>query len=76
MIIPDANATQDERTYFCVAINQAGYGISSSTLYITPAFVVQPQDIKTTVDTSVAFNCEAQSFPFPSYRWERVPSMV
>ena len=76
LTINDLNATQHGGTYYCVVINEAGYGISTSTLYITPAFVVQPEDIKTDNGSNVSFNCEAQSFPFPSYQWERLTSTI
>ena len=76
LLISNVNATLHGGTYFCVAINEAGYGISMSTLYVTPAFVTQPQDVKTTNGSTVEFNCEAQSFPSPSYRWEKLsPTM-
>lgn len=73
--INDLNATQHGGAYFCVVINEAGYGISVSTVNVVPAFVAQPQDFKTDVGQAATFSCEAQSFPSPSYRWEKLPSM-
>ncbi len=69
--INNLNATQHGGVYYCVVINEAGYDISTSTLYITPAFVVEPEDIRTTNGSIVAFNCEAEAFPYPTYRWEK-----
>ena len=70
-VIENLNATQHGGTYYCVVMNEAGYDISTSVVYVTPAFVVEPEDIKTTNGSTVAFNCEAQSFPFPAYSWEK-----
>lgn len=72
LTIQDLNATQHGGTYFCVVINEAGYGISMSTVNVLPAIVVQPQDFKTTVDQLANFTCKAESFPSPSYRWEKL----
>ena len=72
LTISDVNATLHGGTYFCVVLNDAGYDVGTGVLFVTVTFTQQPTDIKTTVNMNVEFTCEAQSFPHPSYSWERL----
>ena len=72
LTISDVNATLHGGTYFCVVLNDAGYDVATGVLFVTVTFTQQPTDIKTTVNMNVEFTCEAQSFPHPSYSWERL----
>ena len=71
LTISDVNATLHGGTYFCVVLNDAGYAVATGVLFVTVTFTQQPTDIKTTVNMNIEFTCEAQSFPHPSYSWER-----
>ena len=57
--------------YTCVVSNAAGNDSATATLYVAPAIVTQPTDILTRNGTVVNFTCEAESFPAPTYQWER-----
>ena len=68
----DITAPEDGGEYICIAVNDAGVGLSTSTLYVLPEFLEEPQDIKTDDGDVVYFTCLAESFPFPAYQWERL----
>ena len=72
LTISDVNAALHGGTYFCIVLNDAGYDVATGVLYVTVKFTQQPTDIKTIVNMNVEFTCEAQSFPHPSYSWERL----
>ena len=72
LTITNANATLHGGTYFCIVLNYAGWDVDSGVLFVTVIFTQQPTDIKTTVNMNVEFTCEAQTFPYPSYSWERL----
>ena len=57
--------------YTCVVSNAADSDSATATLYVAPAIVTQPTDILTRNGTIVNFTCEAESFPAPTYLWER-----
>ena len=57
--------------YTCVVSNAAGNDSATAALYVAPAIVTQPTDILTRNGTVVNFTCEAQSFPGPTYQWEK-----
>ena len=59
-------------TYYCVVRNEAGDGVDSAKLYITPNITTHPVGINASNGDSVpALTCMANSFPDPEYRWER-----
>ena len=62
--------------YTCVVSNAAGSDSATATLYVAPAIVTQPTDILTRNGTVVNFTCEAESFPAPTYQWERYDETV
>ena len=68
----DVTAPENGGEYICIAVNDAGIGLSTSTLYVIPEFLQEPQDIKTEDGVVESFTCEAESFPFPVYQWERL----
>ena len=59
-------------TYSCIVINDAGYGIKSSTLFIVPEFIVHPQNKKLHAGDTLNLECVAEAFPSPSIQWERI----
>ena len=63
-------------TYYCVVVNEAGFGTDSVNLYITPKIITHPMSRNyTSAGTpSSALVCQADSFPEPQYRWEKLHS--
>ena len=58
-------------TYDCLIINNAGFGIDSSILFIIPEFVVHPQDKELKQMQTLRLKCEVEGFPFPYIQWEK-----
>ena len=57
--------------YSCVVSNAAGNDSATAVLYVEPIIVTQPTDILTRNGTVVNFTCAAESFPAPTYIWEK-----
>ncbi len=57
--------------YTCVASNDAGNDTASTSVFISPYFITEPEDVRTSNGTSVFIACEADSFPAPVYQWTR-----
>ena len=55
--------------YSCTAANLAGNDSVSTTLYVAPYFIVQPESVSTLNSSDVNITCEAESFPSPDYVW-------
>ena len=70
--LTNITAPENGGEYICIAVNDAGAGMSTSTLYVIPEFLQEPQDIKTEDGVVESFTCLAESFPFPVYQWERL----
>uniref|UniRef100_A0A1X7T947 Ig-like domain-containing protein n=1 Tax=Amphimedon queenslandica TaxID=400682 RepID=A0A1X7T947_AMPQE len=59
-------------TYECVLSNDAGYEALSTSVFIRPYFAEQPPDnVYTEVDGNVTMDCNAESYPYPSFQWEK-----
>ena len=59
-------------TYYCVVVNEAGFGADTVNLYITPKITTHPVGINTVVGGhSRTMTCKADSFPDSKYRWEK-----
>ena len=59
-------------TYYCTVINEAGTGVESVDLFVTPKIITHPVGITAnTFDIVPALTCMAQSFPDSEYRWEK-----
>ena len=74
LTISSVNATQNGGTYECVTINDAGYAVTRSTLFVSPLIVEHPQDRLvevTSPPTTINLTCRAESFPFPRYQWQK-----
>lgn len=70
LTIDVVNATLNGGKYYCVVLNDAGFGIDSSTLYINPRFLTVPESlILTSNGTMEDLMCVAESFPLPQYQW-------
>uniref|UniRef100_A0A1X7TSP2 Ig-like domain-containing protein n=1 Tax=Amphimedon queenslandica TaxID=400682 RepID=A0A1X7TSP2_AMPQE len=59
-------------TYECIISNDAGSEALSTSVFIRPYFVEQPPDnVYTEVDGNVTLYCNAESYPYPSFQWEK-----
>ena len=59
-------------TYYCVVVNEAGFGSDTVNLYITPKMITHPVGINTVVGgSSRTMTCMADSFPDSKYCWEK-----
>ena len=61
----------DGGEYTCIAINEAGFDNDTVTLYILPTITRQPVNQYVQTGDTVTLYCEADSFPPPTYQWER-----
>ena len=71
LFIGSVNATENGGTYECVAVNDVGFGVAQSILYVYPLIVEHPQDHLTMNGSSVILRCRAESFPYPQYQWQK-----
>ena len=58
--------------YTCIAINEAGYGNDTVILYVRPAITIHPIDQYAQPGDTVTLTCVADSFPAPTYQWQRM----
>lgn len=76
LFVPNVNAS-DGGQYSCIVSNAAGMGRFDSVLYITPYIVLDPEEMILTTNSSlVSFECEAESFPSPTYIWRTTDSLL
>ena len=71
--VVNGNAPEHGGEYVCVAVNDAGTEISISTLNFLPEFIEQPA-VDTEINSlsdNVTLTCRAESFPFPTYQWQK-----
>lgn len=61
----------DGGQYTCVVSNTAGNDSDSVSVYISPYFITEPQDIGEFNGSPVSLTCMAESFPAPEYQWAR-----
>ena len=61
----------DGGEYTCIVINEAGFDNDTVTLYIFPNITIQPVNQYVQPGDTVSLYCEADSFPPPTYQWER-----
>ena len=72
LALSDITASTNGGIYYCVVLNDAGYGIDSSILFVVPEFVVHPQNMELEQMQTLTFTCEVEAFPFPSIQWEKM----
>ena len=70
-IVLESIVGDDGGEYTCIAINEAGFGNDTVTLYIFPNITRQPVNQYVQSGDTVTLYCEADSFPPPIYQWER-----
>lgn len=63
------NATEDGGSYECVVMNDAGFDVAVTNLYVRPIIVKHPQNVEFTSGEQINLSCQAESFPYPEYRW-------
>ena len=73
--ISSINATQNGGQYSCVVINEAGIDANTTTLYVRPDIIQQPETVFTEANVSVSLTCLADSYPRPQYRWQKLNMM-
>ena len=57
--------------YICIAVNEAGYDTDNVTLYVSPAITLNPVDQYAHPGDTVTISCLADSYPPPTYQWQR-----
>ena len=57
--------------YTCIAVNEAGYDTDNVTLYVSPAITLNPVDQYAHPGDTVTISCLADSYPPPTYQWQR-----
>lgn len=62
---------EDAGVYECVAENSRGRNSVKGKLsfYAAPQLTERPQDVQTTIDDTLVWECKANAKPKPSYRW-------
>lgn len=76
LIISSVSAPQHGGTYTCIASNAAGSTNISTNLFVSPRFLIKPQDVRTEIGFNESLTCEVESYPVPSYSWTKEGSLV
>ena len=69
--IMDIDATEHGGEYDCIVSNDAGIGRATAILYIEPYFTLHPVNASAKHGETATFTCMAESFPYPSYQWQK-----
>ena len=69
--ISDVDASEHGGEYDCIVSNDAGIGRASAILYVEPYFTLHPADATANLGETVTFTCMAESFPYPTYQWQK-----
>ena len=70
--ITDITGSDEGGVYTCIVINEAGYDVSSATLYVSPEITIHPIDHFVEYGDFVNLTCKADSHPPPIYQWEKM----
>ena len=71
LTVSNINATENGGVYECAVLNDAGFAVVRSMLYVRPLIVEQPQQIRSTNSSQETLTCRAESFPYPQYQWQK-----
>ena len=71
LTVSNINATENGGVYECAVLNDAGFAVVRSMLYVRPLIVEQPQEIRSTNSSQETLTCRAESFPYPQYQWQK-----
>ena len=60
--------------YTCTVSNLAGNASRSSTLYVSPYIVTNPEEVLTSINgtAGLELECMAEAFPSPTYTWTQL----
>ena len=72
LTLTNITAPRDGGYYQCVIINEAGYGFDTSTVFVRPYFILHPQSVEITANTEWSLTCDAEGFPFPFIKWQKM----
>ena len=70
--LTDITGADDGAVYTCVVINEAGYDLSSVTIYVLPELILDSVDLFVEYGDSVTLTCEAETHSSIIYQWERM----
>ena len=62
----------DGGEYDCIVSNEAGIGRATAILYVVPYFTLEPADTAVSNGESATLTCMAESFPYPTYKWQKL----
>lgn len=65
------SASEDGGSYTCIVINRAGGDITNVSLYVRLRVLQQPTDALSDFSGMASFTFLAESFPLPSYQWQK-----
>ena len=71
LTISSVNATVDGASYECVVMNDAGFGVAITNLYVRPIIVEHPKDMVAHTEDNVTLSCHAESYSYPKYQWQK-----
>ena len=71
LTVSNINATENGGMYECVVLNDAGFDVVRSTLYVRPLIVEHPMDHLVMNGSNITLSCHAESFPYPRYQWQK-----
>ncbi|XP_019857978.1 PREDICTED: hemicentin-1-like, partial [Amphimedon queenslandica] len=60
--------------YTCFVFNEAGIDSANAVLHVNPFIVTPPQPQYAEVGERPTFTCVGESFPSPTYQWQRISS--
>ena len=64
-------AATDGGEYRCEVSNSAGSSSATITIFISPYFIIQPQNTTGRNGSTVILTCVAEAFPSPTFQWRR-----
>ena len=74
LVLENVNASHGG-SYYCVVINDAGFEVVSTIVYIRPYFIEENvKNVYTKTMVPVTLTCGAESFPDPNFQWEKMNS--
>ena len=61
----------DGGDYTCLVSNAAGNGSDTVSVYVRPEISIQPTNVSTVNGSIASMSCAADSFPMPTFVWEK-----
>ena len=69
LTLTNVNGSSHGGSYQCVAVNDAGFEIATSTLSVIPTILNHIPSIEVDKGSEVVLECEADGYPEPSFTW-------